>query len=206
MAQFYWDPVNYLAMMRREVPAYERLQEETAAATGTGARAVLELGTGTGQTAGRVLALHPAAGLVGLDASREMLRHARGVLPADRVELRVGRLEDPLPDGRFDIIVSALTVHHLDAAGKADLFQRAGTVLAPSGRLVLGDVVTPEDPSDIVTPIDPDHDRPSTVADQLRWLSDAGLESSVAWRHRDLAVLVGEKPSASTPPTFGRVH
>jgi tRNA (cmo5U34)-methyltransferase len=196
MAQFHWDPDSYLALIQEEVPDYQRLQEETAAATGTGATHVLELGTGTGETARRVLALHLAAVLVGLDASREMLDRARFALPTDRVELSVARLNDPLPDGPFDVVVSALTVHHLDGAGKADLFRRAATVLSPGGRFVLGDVVVPEDPSDVVTPIDRDYDRPSTVADQLRWLAAAGLQPSVAWAHRDLAVLVGQAPPA----------
>jgi tRNA (cmo5U34)-methyltransferase len=195
MAQFHWQPDSYLTLIRKEVPDYERLQEETAAATGTGAKRVLELGTGTGETARRVLTLHPAAVLVGIDASRAMLDRARATLPADRVELRVARLNDPLPNGPFDVIVSALAIHHLDGAGKADLFRRAATVLSPNGRLVLGDLVVPEDPSDLVTPIDGDYDKPSTVADQLRWLAAAGLQPSVAWTHRDLAVLVGQAPS-----------
>jgi tRNA (cmo5U34)-methyltransferase len=197
VAQFHWDPDAYLALMHEEVPDYERLQDETVAATGTDAKWVLELGTGTGETAQRVLARHPAAGLVGLDASSEMLDHARAALPTDRVELRVARLTDPLPDGPFDVVVSALTVHHLDGAGKADLFQRVAGNLTPGGRLVLGDVVVPEDPSDLVTPVDGDYDTPSTAADQLRWLAAAGLQSRVAWAHRDLAVLVGQAPSGS---------
>jgi tRNA (cmo5U34)-methyltransferase len=195
MAQFHWDPDSYLALMHEEVPDYERLQDETAAATGVDARRVLELGTGTGETARRVLARHPSAVLVGLDASREMLDRARTMLPADRVELRARRLADALPDGPFDVVFSALTVHHLDGAGKAGLFRRVAAVLSPGGRLVIGDVVAPEDPSDAVTPIDDDYDRPSSVADQLRWLDAAGLAPRVAWAHRDLAVLVGEASS-----------
>lgn len=196
MAQFHWDPQTYLALMRAEVPDYERLQDETVAASGTAATRVLELGTGTGETARRVLARHPEAILVGLDASSEMLQQARTTLPGDRVELRVARLEDPLPAGVFDVVVSALTIHHLDGGAKAGLFRRIAGKLAPGGRLVVGDVVVPENPSDAVTPIDAEYDTPDTVADQLAWLADAGLRSSVAWAHRDLAVLVGRAPRA----------
>ena len=177
--------------MREEVPDYERLQDEVAVATGYGAARVLELGTGTGETARRVLELHPLATFVGVDASAEMLERAEAVLPTERVELLVGRLEDPLPEGPFDVVVSALAVHHLDGVGKADLFTRAREVLAPGGRLVVGDVVVPEDPDDAVTPIDGDYDKPSTVEEQLGWLRDAGFSADVAWSHRDLAVLVG---------------
>ena len=196
MGQYHWDPDSYLSLMRHEVPDYERLQDETAAAVGSGAKRLLELGTGTGETTRRLLARNPAAELVGLDASAEMLGRARAMLPADRVDLRSWRLTDPLPDGPFDVVFSALTVHHLEAPGKADLFRRVAAVLAPGGRLVLGDVVVPEDQSDLVTPIDRDYDKPSSVADQLRWLTAAGLHPRLTWAHRDLAVLAGEVRSA----------
>jgi cyclopropane fatty-acyl-phospholipid synthase-like methyltransferase len=192
VAQFHWRPEEYLALMRSEVPEYERLQDEAVAATVGGPVArVLELGTGTGETARRALERHPEAFLVGVDASPEMLVQARSVLPAERVELRVGRLEDQLPDGAFDVLVSVLALHHLDGAGKADFFTRARAALAAGGLLVVGDVIVPEDPADAVTPIDGEYDKPSTVAEQLGWLRDAGFEASVAWSSRDLAVMVG---------------
>jgi tRNA (cmo5U34)-methyltransferase len=192
MARFQrWDPDRFLSLMHQTVPDYERLQDETVIATGTDARRVLELGTGTGETTRRVLARHPAAVLVGLDASSEMLERAQAALPADRVHLRVARLEAPLPNGPFDVVLSVLAVHHLDGTGKAELFRRAADRLTPSGRLVLGDFVVPEDPSDFVTELDPDYDTPSTIVDQLRWLTETGLQARVTWAHRDLAVLVG---------------
>src|ERR687891_65774 len=93
------------------------------------------------------------------------------------------------PAGPLDLCVSALTVHHLDGAGKADLFERLSAVLSPGGRFVLADVVVPDDPADAVTPLSPEYDLPSTVADQLTWLDAAGFDTRVTWRHRDLAVL-----------------
>lgn len=186
-----WEPDGYPALVRREVPDYERLQDETAAATGTGARRILELGTGTGETALRVLARHPRATLVGVDSSDLMLEGARAALPADRVDLRLGRIEDPLPDGPFDVVVSALAVHHLDGPAKAGLFGRVAALLAPGGRFVLADVVVPENPADVATPLDEGFDLPSSVAEQLEWLAAAGLRAHVAWARRDLAVIVG---------------
>ena len=195
MAQFHWDPDSYLELMRSEVPQYERLQGEVALATGEGgAERVLELGTGTGETARRVLARHPAAHLVGIDESEGMMAAARGVLDPARAELRIGRLQDPLPDGPWDVVVSCLAVHHLDGPGKADLFRRIAAVLAPGGRFVLGDVIVPDDPADTVTPIDQDegYDLPDRVDDQLRWLAEAGLAAEVRWLDRDLVVVVAQ--------------
>ena len=166
--QFHFDPASYLETIRAEVPAYDELQDAVAEATaGSHAEWVLELGVGTGETSKRVLELHPEAELVGIDESAEMLAVASGNVAAD---LRVSRLEEPLPEGNFDLVVSALAVHHLDGAGKADLFARVAARLRPGGRFVLGDVVVPEDPDDVVTPIDGVHDQPSTIDDQLRWL------------------------------------
>ena len=68
MEQFHFTPEHYLASMLEEIPNYERLEDETARATaGIEAREILELGTGTGETARRVLALHPQARLTGID-------------------------------------------------------------------------------------------------------------------------------------------
>lgn len=196
MGQFHWDPERYPAMIREEVPDYDRLQAELTAATGgIAARAILELGTGSGETSRRVLDAHSGAQLVGIDASPDMLAAAHDLLADRSVTLHVGRLEDPLPPGPFDLVVSALTVHHLDAAGKAELFERVADVIRPGGRFVLADVVVPADPVDAVTPIGDGFDRPSSVDAQVRWLRAAGLETRTAWIHRDLAVLAADRPA-----------
>jgi tRNA (cmo5U34)-methyltransferase len=190
-SQYHFDPATYTDMILAEVPAYRDLQRHLAEATaGIDASAILELGVGTGETAAAVMAVHPAARLVGIDESEPMLARARDRFPA--ADLRVQRLEDPLPGGSYDLVVSALTVHHLGPAGKADLFRRVRARLRPGGRFVLADVVIPGDPRDLVTPIDPPYDQPSTVADQLGWLREAGLRPAVRWQEKDLAVIAAD--------------
>jgi tRNA (cmo5U34)-methyltransferase len=189
--QFHFDPATYLDMVREEVPAYDELQDAVAAAT-VGARVarVLELGVGTGETSRRVLHAHPGVELIGIDESADMLAAASAQV--EGADLRVSRLEDPLPEGSFDLVVSALAVHHLDGEGKADLFARIADRLRPGGRFVLGDVVIPEDPADAITPIDGIYDKPSGAADQVRWLGAAGLDARIVWSRQDLAVIVAE--------------
>ena len=195
MGQFHFTPERYLELMHAEVPRYEELQDEVAAATaGAPAASILELGVGTGETSRRVLAVHPGARLVGIDASAEMLAEAR--LPG--AELTVARLEDPLPRGPFDLVVSCLAVHHLDGAGKRDLFRRIAEALADGGRLVLGDVIVPADPADAVTPCTPDFDLPDRLDDQLAWLADAGFDAHATWVRGDLAVVRATR--AAAPP------
>jgi tRNA (cmo5U34)-methyltransferase len=189
MSGFEWNPDAYLGQMLDEIPGYEELEDAVAEATrGVDVRAVLELGTGTGETALRVLDLHPNVRWTGIDASEPMLARARERLP--HADLRLARLEDPLPSGPFDLIVSVLAVHHLDGPGKRDLFQRLATVLRRGGRFVLGDVVVPERAEDAVIEIDWVMDLPSSVPEQLAWLDEAGFAAEATLIRPDLAVVV----------------
>jgi tRNA (cmo5U34)-methyltransferase len=199
--QFHFDPATYLSMIHEDIPVYDAFQDAVVGASGTGARRILELGTGTGETARRLLERHPDASLVGVDESESMLAAAAVALPAARVSLQVSAIEDALPLGAFDVVASALCVHHLPGEGKRSLFARVRAALAPGGRFVLGDVVVPGDPADAVTSLTPDFDHPSPLSDQLGWLAEAGFEARVVWEHRDLAVMVAEVPD---PPLASR--
>jgi tRNA (cmo5U34)-methyltransferase len=182
-----WNPETYLAEMLEEIQGYEQLQEAVAAAAR--GSSILELGTGTGETAVRVLARNPGARWTGIDASEPMLDRARARLPD--ADLRLARLEDPLPEGPFDLVISALAVHHLDAEGKRELFKRVAQV---TDFFVLGDVVVPEHPEDAVIDIDGVYDVPSSVAEQLLWLREAGFDADATSVRADLAVFRALKP------------
>ena len=183
MSQFHFTPERYLELIQSEVPLYAELQDETArATTDIAGRRFLELGTGTGETARRVLALHPEAMLVGIDASPKMLAAAK--LP--RSDLRVGRIQDRLPEGPFDLVFSCLAVHHLDAEGKRDLFRR---IAAISDTFVLADVIIPANAADAVTPIEPGVDFPDRLDDLMTWLGEVGFMAQATWVRRDLAVV-----------------
>jgi tRNA (cmo5U34)-methyltransferase len=187
VSEWEWNPDTYLAEMAAEIPGYEELQEAVVAATAdVRATRVLELGTGTGETALRVRADHPEADWVGLDASEAMLGRARERLPG--ADLRLQRLEDELPPGPFDLVVSALAVHHLDGAGKRELFSRVARVLRPEGVFVLGDVVVPAAGQEGPIHIDWVMDKPDSVDDQLAWLRAAGFEAQALSVRVDLAV------------------
>jgi tRNA (cmo5U34)-methyltransferase len=181
MSQFHFTPDEYLELMHEEVPRYAELQDETAKATQGRIERILELGTGTGETARRVLAFHPGAHLIGIDESAKML--AAADIPG--ADLRVQRIEDPLPEGPFDLVFSCLAVHHLDSDGKRDLFRR---VAAVTQTFVLADVVVPDDPSEAVTPLTPGFDRPERKADLTAWLEEAGFQVEPTWVRGDLAV------------------
>ena len=195
MTEFRFDPATYADLMREEVPAYGRLQQAVGRATaGLPVSSVLDLGTGTGETLAAVLEHHPGATAVGVDENEAMLAAARQRLTRAALDLRVADLTDPLPPGPFDLVVSALAIHHLEGPDKAGLFGRLAEVLRPGGRFVLGDLVLPAARADAVTPVTDGHDRPSTLADQLAWLPRAGLDPVVLWSEDDLVVLRADRP------------
>jgi tRNA (cmo5U34)-methyltransferase len=175
--QFHWDPESYLDLIHAEVPRYEELQEQTIAAIPFAPKRVLELGFGTAETTERIWQRYPDARITGLDSSPEMVFKARQL---GWEEMRLGRIEDPLPDGPWDLVISVLTVHHLDAGGKRDLFRR---VREQSRSLVIGDVVEVE-PQRRVTPLDEGFDMPSAAADQAQWCG-----GEIVWEADDLAVI-----------------
>ena len=185
-----WRPDAYLDEIRVEIPQYDELQDRAVEATrGVRVRNALELGIGTGETATRLLAVHPEATLVGVDGSDAMLAAARARFSAERVDLRLRDLGDPLPEGTFDLVVSVLAVHHLRGAEKADLFARIAEALAPLGCFVLADVVVPDRPEDAVVPIEEGFDFPDPLPEQLAWLGEAGFSATVVWSWKDLAVV-----------------
>jgi tRNA (cmo5U34)-methyltransferase len=195
--QYHFDPATYLATIRVEVADYDTLQSEIERAVresdASAAPRVLDLGGGTGTTSRAVLDARPGARLVLVDESPDMLEVARETLPSGNVEgFVVADLADPLPDGPFDVVVSALAVHHLDAAQKRALFANVHDRLGDHGRFALADVVVPVDPADARTPLSPAYDKPDTAADLLDWLRGAGFTADIVWARRDLAVLVAD--------------
>ena len=108
----------------------------------------VEIGTGAGWLSAAVLREFPKARVLGLDGSPDMLRAAAKELApyGDRAELRRFRLEDPswtdgFPPAR--VFLSSLVLHHLDGAGKRDLFALLFDRLEPGGALLFADVMAP---------------------------------------------------------------
>jgi tRNA (cmo5U34)-methyltransferase len=195
MSQSRFDPATYIDMARCNVPLYDDLQQRVARATAAiDVADVLDLGTGTGEALLQVLPFHPGARAIGVDEDEAMLAEARFRLIAYNVRLVEADLRDALPPGPFNLVVSVLAIHHLDGPAKSALFAQVAEVLAPGGRFVLGDLVLPTE-NGAPPPPAHDHDKPSTVADQVDWLRAAGLAVTVRWQEGDLAVLTADRPS-----------
>jgi tRNA (cmo5U34)-methyltransferase len=171
------------------------------------ARRVLDLGTGDGHLVAVVLQRLPAASVVGLDLSATMVRAAQArLVDREGASFRQHDLMQPLPQelGRFDLVVSALAIHHLPDARKRALFNEVFELLEDGGRFYDLDCVASqsselhalsqsafgfdarnEDPSD----------QPARLCDQLEWLTAAGFQHvECHWKWMELALVGGRKP------------
>jgi len=155
-----WDPASYLEAIPAQVPRYEELQEAAIAEIPFEPARILELGFGTAETTQRLLDRFPQARITGLDSSPEMVFKARQLGWED---LRLGRIEDPLPDGPWDLVISVLSVQDLDESRKRDLYRR---ISEHSRSLVIADAFAGE------------------AAIQAEWCG-----GEVVWEADDLAVI-----------------
>lgn len=110
---------------------------------------VVELGVGGGWLSAAVLARFSRASVLGLDGSPTMLDAARTRLaPAgERFTARRFALNEPtwpesLPRD-LRVILSSLTLHHLDDAAKRSLYARLRPCLVSGGALLIADIVAP---------------------------------------------------------------
>src|SRR5215470_11734339 len=174
MAQFHWKPDTYLDLIREEIPRYDELQEEAIKAIPFAPERVLELGMGTGETTRRLIDAYPDSWVIGLDSSPDMVFRAREAYD----DVQLARIEDPLPDGPWDLVIGVLSIHHLRAEQKQNLFRQ---VREQARSFVIGDVVKADTQ---VTPIDPDYDFPEQATDLAEWCG-----GEVAWEADDLAVV-----------------
>jgi tRNA (cmo5U34)-methyltransferase len=160
MNRFDWTPEVYLERIRSQIPRYDELQEQAIAAIPFPPERVLELGMGTGETTRRLIEAHPDTWVIGLDASPDMVFRARQSYD----DVQLARIEDPLPDGPWDLVISVLSAGDLDDDQLKALCRR---VKEHSRSLVIGDLFEPD-----------------KLKDLLAWSG-----GKVTWQTDDLAVV-----------------
>jgi tRNA (cmo5U34)-methyltransferase len=214
-ARFY-DPAR-----RRLVPCFEPFYGAALDAlpfARDAALSVLDLGAGTGLLTALIAERHPNARFTLVDVAAEMLAQARARFAAagERFRFVQADIAALAELGRHDAVVSALAIHHLEAPAKRRLFAAIHGALAPGGAFVNADQMAGETPSEDAAQrarweaearaLGSGHaelaaakermreDRPSTVAEQLRWLAEAGFASpACVFRHGMFAVLAARR-------------
>jgi tRNA (cmo5U34)-methyltransferase len=219
--------VGYHALRRRLVPeldAFYGTAADLLALRLGPVRRVLDLGAGTGILSAYVAERHPGVELVLLDAVASMLAQAQQLLAGREVAVAVADLRDPLPEGPFDAVVSALAIHHLDDDAKQDLNARVREVLRPGGVFVNAEQIRAPTPwleerqregwlaacrREGASQLELAQTLERMIADrtvetetQLGWLRSAGyVDVDCFYKRWHFAVIAGWRPQAAAGPS-----
>ncbi|HXX55739.1 MAG TPA: methyltransferase domain-containing protein [Methanoregula sp.] len=179
---------------------------------------ILDIGAGTGLLSALMLGKFPAARLTLLDISENMLAVAKDRFQArNDVRYLVGDYSRLNLGGPYDIVCSALSIHHLAAEDKRLLFRRIFSSLRPGGIFVNADQADGETPyfrdryleywnaflaggplneSECAEVLKRRNslDRNEKLSLQLSWLQEAGFSDvDVVYKNRTFIVTVAKK-------------
>lgn len=182
---------------------------------------VLDLGAGTGLLTAHVSTRYPFAQFALIDISPQMLEIAetrfKKVDNPGRYSFHVADYTSEKIKGTYDLVMSALSIHHLDPSEKQQLFEKVYDILEPGGFFINGDQVLGESEmaekkfrhswleqvrqrgaseSTIQQALTrTEEDRLSTLSDQLMWLEKAQFIDVTNWyQNYSFVVYSGAKP------------
>jgi len=207
---------SYDAGRRQLIPCFDEFYaaaiELVTEAAPPGGR-VLDLGAGTGLLTALVAETRPDLNFTLTDLSEDMLNRARARFAdrGDRVRFRV--MDHLALDeiAAYDVVMSGLSIHHLEDDGKRRLYAACARALKPGGRFVNADQVAGDDAAmearywkhwyekvvasgigqaEIDAAIErQSFDRRTPLAPQLDWLRAAGL-NAVECRYKNVSFVV----------------
>ena len=181
---------------------------------------VLDLGAGTGLVTALIFNVFPEAVVSLLDVSGEMLEKAKERFEGkDNVQFYVMDYDtSPLP-GEYNLIVSAMSIHHLENSDKKRLFQKIYDALVPGGTFIHAEIARgatdnieeiyqeqwrnyleqtdlTEDELDVIYER-MSYDIPAPLDMQLGWMRSAGfLSVDCFYKYYNFVVYAGSKKAA----------
>jgi len=186
---------------------------------------ILDIGAGTGLLSALLLQKYPMASITLMDISRNMLDVARERFAGNpHVRFLVADYSNEEIPGRYDLICSALSIHHLEHEDKRRLFGRIYSALNPGGLFVNADQSEAQsewlsrrnieywDSFVAASPYPKDElkaamarrdtlDKNAKLMAQVSWLSWAGFSGvDIVYKNRMFCVFVGKKEE-SVPGT-----
>ena len=180
---------------------------------------VLDLGAGTGLFSQQVLQKFPNAHFVLIDLAEDMLAAAKNRFAGRQTQFEFIAEDYCSLDyvGRFDLVISSLSIHHLEHTSMQALFLRIYEALRPGGTFINVDQIKAptvqleefywqtwlemvrsrgagQDKIQASIQRRKIYDRDATLQDQLNWLGEAGFQLvDCVYKHHFIGVFKGDK-------------
>ena len=211
---------EYDALKLRVIPGYREVQalvDRYARVPDQAPAHVMELGSGTGEWAERLLGRHSNVVFDGVEFSEQMRDIARRRLEPfrDRVRLHDADLNHALPRGCFDLVVSFFALHHV--RDKKRLIGEISARLVEGGRFLWADITRAATPAleqlflddwvafmrqaglaeERIPHVLQDHrenDLPETAKSQVAYMQRAGFDpAAVVWSNGKFVLFFGRR-------------
>ncbi len=210
---------NYDKVRKLIIPHFDDLYNITKKLAKSNKKApeILDLGAGTGLLTKYIFEKYPKAEFTLIDLSDEMLKIAKNRFREhNNFKYIVGDYSVQDFSNSFDIVISSLSIHHLEDEDKKKLYKKIYNILNNEGIFLNVDQVTGPTPD-----IDKSYqrnwlkiieknnftgpekdtamermkfDKPSTLLDNLKWLDDCGFKDvDVYYKYYNFCIFYGKK-------------
>lgn len=211
--------IGYDTQRRKLIPCFDEFYGAAVswASAGKDDPRILDLGAGTGLFAGLLKRKYPRASVTLIDVSERMLEAARARFDGDPlVQYVAADYTEYEFTGVYDLVISALSIHHLPHSDKRSLFRTVHGLLAEGGVFVNADQAAGASPffderyrerwlrairqsglaeEEIEASLARRKlDRNASVSDQIEWLREAGFaDADCVYKSEDFAVFFARK-------------
>ncbi|WP_440944863.1 class I SAM-dependent methyltransferase [Methanosarcina sp. T3] len=210
---------KYDEQRRKFIPCFDDFYGATVSVASVEAEnpAILDIGAGTGLLAAFMMERYPEASFTLIDISEKMLDMAKGRF-GNNSNVKYIAADYSKYDfvDKYDIVISALSIHHLEDEEKKELYKKSYSILKENGIFINADQVHGETPfienlnkttwrRYVETSGLPEEeilagyervklDRDTSLDRQLDWLKETGFcDVSCIYKYYQFAVMFGRK-------------
>ncbi|HHH53103.1 MAG TPA: methyltransferase domain-containing protein [Bacteroidetes bacterium] len=212
---------DYPALLRKAVPRYDEMLDAILEYIPPEfkPKRVLELGCGSGNLTDKVISRFPGSLIEVVDISGDFLHFCK-IRFKERTKIIYHQMDFKdldFDDSSFDLVVSSISIHHIEDHEKLRLFEIIYNILKPNGKLIFADQTkgsneyiykkhieawhkeaiklgSSEEDWKMWMDHQNKHDFHSTVMEHFDWMKNANFKNiDILWKNLLWTVFYGEK-------------